>query len=132
MSDESNKKSLVHIDLKCAKDLTANWRARFSLDPGEVPVEQTFKNAFLVSKEDLHDITHIKGYQGMRVYFGSDTINSMSPMRLVLVAVDENGNDIIDYNNPDRPGIFDFSMPCPDTCDRKDSVLMTGRIPPHP
>lgn len=126
-----NKRTLEEMELGLSVQLTKNWRSRFNLDkPEENPeIQQTAKKAFLVRKEDLEAIVKSTDFHGMRIYFGSNTTDHLSPMRLILVPVDENGNDIIDYKNPTHPGIYDFSMPCPDTCDRNHSALLTGSIP---
>lgn len=47
-------------------------------------------------------------------------INDKGEETLVIVAVDANGKDVTYYKDKDgnlQSGVFDFTKPCPDTCD---------------
>ncbi|MBL0913770.1 MAG: hypothetical protein IBJ09_15495 [Bacteroidia bacterium] len=118
-------KTLIKIPLAEAVDLTQNWVEYTQLNKPFEP-HQGAKRAFKVSKEDIIALTNQEGFCGIRVYLGKDTPDAEGDMRLVLVAVNEEGDDIIVEPNP---GVYDFSMPCPSTCDLK-SPLYTGILPP--
>ena len=86
--------------------------------------------AFTIDKQELLDIIdelgvkHQKEIKQVRVYFG---IKDDEKEALVLVAVDEFGNDITSFMKPgettqkvegeEESGTYDFTRPCPDTCD---------------
>jgi hypothetical protein len=86
--------------------------------------------AFTIDKQELLDIIdelglkHQKEIQQVRVYFG---IKDDEKEALVLVGVDEFGNDITSFMKPgettqkvegeEESGTYDFTRPCPDTCD---------------
>jgi hypothetical protein len=58
----------------------------------------------------------------VRFYKG---INDEGKETLVIVAVDSNGKDVTYYKDKDgnlQSGIFDFTKPCPDTCDGDDDL----------
>lgn len=89
------------IPLKTAQKWCENWRTK-QLD--------TVK-AFLIPKEDIielyNEITK-DGGQDVRGYLG---IKEDGEYKLMLVAVDEKGSDMVDL------GIYDLTKPCPNNCD---------------
>ena len=88
--------------------------------------------AFTIDTQELLDIIdelgrkHLKAVAQVRVYFG---IKDTGEEALVLVGVDEHGNDITSFMKPgaaqsaknvegeEESGTYDFTRPCPDTCD---------------
>ena len=85
--------------------------------------------AFTIDTQELIDIItqlgvkHMKEVHQVRVYFGIKDDNKEA---LVLVGVDEYGNDITSFMKPEstakvegeeESGTYDFTRPCPDTCD---------------
>ena len=117
-------KYLVKIPLAEAVDLTQNWVEYTNLNKPLQPHDGA-KRAFKVSKDDIMALLNEKGFCGIRIYIGKDTATASGDMRLVLVAVNEAGDDMIVGENP---GVYDFSMPCPSTCDLT-SPLYTGILP---
>lgn len=104
------------IPLQTAVDWTSNWRRAF---PNSV-------KAFKINIDEVNDMLKEVGTNSIRVYFGIDA----GVEKLVLVAVDASGNDIINptVNGDQISGTYDFCQPCPPTCDQ-NSPLLTGQMP---
>jgi hypothetical protein len=94
-----------------AIDYAASWRTL-----GEDKLGTDFFKGFLIPMEDLTQIIN-KGCCNVRVYIGVD---SDGGKHLLLVGVDEDGVDLINYN--DGYYVYDFTEVCPDKCD-ETSVL---------
>ncbi len=79
--------------------------------------------AYTIDWEDLSDIYETTGVHGMRVYFG---VNE-GEVSLLVVGVNEAGEDMIDYSNRGYgyQKVFDFTRPCPSTCDPKSPLQAT-------
>jgi len=89
------------ITLQTAQEWAKNWRD----DQPDVV------KAFLIPKNDIIDLyNHITqgGGQDVRGYLG---IRDDGEYKLMLVAVDSQGSDLIDL------GIYDMTTPCPKVCD---------------
>ena len=111
--------TVYSIPLSDACRYTRRWR-----DAGN-----TVK-AFTIDKQELIDIfdelgrKHLSEVTEVRVYFG---IKDDGKEALVLVGVDAEGNDITSFYKPgettqrvegeEESGTYDFTRPCPDTCD---------------
>ncbi len=104
------------IPLQTAVNWTTAWR---SANPNTV-------KAFKVNIDEINDMLKETGTNSVRLYFGLD--NGVE--KLALVAVDANGNDIINptWQGQQISGTYDFCDPCPPTCDR-NSPLLTGTNP---
>lgn len=68
--------------------------------------------ASLISQDDLKGLMDEIGENGIRAYNG---IDDNGAYKLIIVAVDANGKDLIDPENGFN--IYDFTLPCPATCD---------------
>lgn len=90
------------ISLQKAQEWAAKWRSN---------PNNTIK-AFLIPNVDITQLLAEKGVQDVRAYVG---IDENDEQKLMLVGVDENGNDLIDEANGKI--IFDFTKPCPSECD---------------
>jgi hypothetical protein len=104
------------IPLQTSVNWTSAWR---SANPNSI-------KAFKIDMQEVNDMLREVGVSSIRAYFGLD--NGIE--KLVLVAVDANGNDIINPTVDGHiiSGTYDFSQPCPPTCD-PSSPLVTGRMP---
>jgi hypothetical protein len=75
--------------------------------------------AFLIPNVDLLELLGEKPSQGdgynVRAYVGIDPTDLVNSPKLMLVAVDAKGTDLIDYANGQY--IYDFTQPCPKVCD---------------
>lgn len=109
--------SLYSIPLDTAIEYTTRWRQTHSL------------KAFTIDVAELYDIIDELGQgnrvKGVRVYFGYKEDGSEA---LVLVGVDDRENDILNIPGEGEdaevnPGTYDFTRPCPSTCDNNDSPL---------
>jgi hypothetical protein len=92
------------ISLATAAEWTANFRAE---NPGAI-------RAYFYGNSILQDILDQENCVGIRFYYAID--NEDVP-QLVLVGVDQYGNDITDGIVADR------GQPCPTYCDSGDSPL---------
>lgn len=106
------------IPLQSAVDWTTNWR---SANANSI-------KAFKMDAQEILDILAEIGSTGtgIRLYFGLE--NGVE--KLVLVGIDNNGNDIINptVKGQQISGTYDFNQPCPPTCD-VNSPLYTGDMP---
>ncbi len=94
-----------------AIDYAASWRTI-----GESKLGTDFFKGFLIPLADISQILS-KGCANIRVYIGNDAENGK---HLLIVGVDEDGKDLIDYNNGYY--VYDFTSVCPHICD-ESSVL---------
>lgn len=93
------------ITLQEGIDWTTNFRNQ---NPGAV-------KAHLIEQAEINEIMAQPNAAGIRAYLGIDNSGNE---KLVLVAVDASGNDIL-------TNVYDHTSPCPPTCD-VNSVLYTG------
>jgi hypothetical protein len=78
--------------------------------------------SFLVDVDELNDIIAISDQvQYVRFYFGYNGAQREHPEKLLLVPVDANGVDMINTIG-DNSQIYDFTMPCPPTCDMDSPI----------
>lgn len=106
------------ISLQQAQDWIARWKEGSLKDLTAITVK-----AFLIPGIDVTEVLAEKGVQDVRAYIGVD--ESQIP-HLLIVGVDENGNDMIDndelVNEQNGWNIYDFTVPCPKTCDFKSPL----------
>lgn len=100
----TNQGSTNTITLQEAQERAARWRAQ--------TIEGANFKGSLISQLDLKGLVSEIGENGIRAYNG---INAEGVYKLMIVAVDVNGNDLIDDKNGDY--IYDFTVPCPEKCD---------------
>lgn len=94
------------ITLEQAQEWATRWKAE-----GATFLAKNQLKAFLIPGIDVTQVISEECVD-VRSYLGLD---SSDEPHLVIVGVDVNGNDMID----DSKGwyIYDFSQPCPNTCD---------------
>ncbi len=114
-----------HYDLTKAQDETRRWRKTQKI------------KAYFVDVEELMDVIREGQMDAMRIYFG---LEEDGTEKMFLVAAERLYNkdgetvevrDLIDNDTFDSDGlvdgdghfVYDFSTPCPNTCDG-DSPLM--------
>ncbi len=93
------------LPLDVAKEESANWRAIANEKFGEGYIK-----AFNIPLVDLTQIL-AEGATSVRAYLAA---SEDGEKKLLLVGVDAQGNDMIDYENGQY--VFDFTTPCPPTC----------------
>lgn len=105
------------ISLETAKKWTQRWRQE----------ESTYNKyhkciAFNIPLVDLQQVLAEKSVASVRAYLGVDD-NDVEKM--IIVGVDANGKDMITFakdstlkGGDDNGGIFDFTEPCPISCDK--------------
>jgi hypothetical protein len=87
------------IPLEAAAALTRRYRNSHAKDT---------ERAVLFPRDVFERLLNLPGARGIRFYYGQDTDGG--PTRLVAVAVDESGNDIVTGE------LDDFGAPCPPFC----------------
>ncbi|MFN0035402.1 MAG: hypothetical protein ACKVUS_10050 [Saprospiraceae bacterium] len=104
------------IPLQTAVNWTTAWRG----------TNTNAIKAFKINIDEVNDMLKEAGTNSIRLYFGLD--NGVE--KLVLVAVNSNGQDIINptVDHQQISGTYDFCQPCPPTCDLA-SPLLTGQMP---
>ena len=114
------------ISLKTAKEWTKRWRTMES----SYNAHQDCR-AFNIPIKDLKEAI-AEGAASVRAYIGVEKIKvegeNVFIEKLMIVGVDANGKDMVSSKDgltlDDESGeIFDFSTPCPTTCDQ-DSPIM--------
>ncbi|MFK8059184.1 MAG: hypothetical protein AB8B78_03740 [Polaribacter sp.] len=111
------------ISLRIAKDWTARWRK----------MESNYNSyndcrAFNIPLKDLQEVIKEKKVASVRGYLGvEEKIIEGEPVyieKLIIVGVDANGKDMIKLSkedsevlDPEDGDIYDFTDPCPATCD---------------
>ena len=105
----------------------------------EIPVEEAKKwilawidchakgsvKGFLIDADELRCIIDEAGAKYMRIYFAINEDLPEDNHKLVMVPVDEEGYDMVARKtNADDDGsnVFDFTMPCPPTCDATSAL----------
>lgn len=84
-----------------------NWQTRTDITGTEI-------KAYLIPPKDVYDIfTKDPNVKDLRGY---NAINNNKEFKFLIVGVDENGNDIVDYNNGSY--IYDMTTPCPSVCSK--------------
>lgn len=122
------------ICLQKAKDWTEAWRAQKGTF-----TDHTDLKAFLIPLADLQEAMAEPTVVNIRAYIGVDKNDNNQP-HLIIVGVDEAGNDIIlpearlanceeeNQRHDLDTGLYDFSQPCPNTCDTS-SPLFSSKNP---
>ena len=90
------------ITLKQAQEWATTWRSN--------PLNTV--KAHLIPNVDIKELLNENNVVDVRAYIGVD---EKGVNKLMLVGVDINGNDLINDTNGDY--IYDFTKPCPSTCD---------------
>lgn len=101
------------ITLETAQTWSAKWKkeATSYLSKNQL-------NAFLVPGIDMTQVMAQEGVVNVRTYLGIDENNQP---HIMIVGVDADGNDMIDDSK--EWYIYDFSEPCPNTCNRKGPFI---------
>lgn len=94
------------IDFETAKKWADRWRENQGTYNAEHPIK-----AFNIPLIDLVQLQQEFGIEEVRAYLGIDD-NWVE--KLILVATDGNGNDLIDPAKGQY--IYDFTTPCPPVC----------------
>lgn len=114
-----------HYDLKQAQIETKRWRETHRI------------KAYFVDVEELMDVIKEAGMDAMRIYFGLEedgteklflvaaerVYNDKGETIKVIDLIDEDSYDSETYSDSDNHFVYDFTNPCPATCD-EDSPLM--------
>ena len=101
------------ITLQTAQDWAKRWKIE-----GATYLSKNQLKAFKIPGADFSQVLSETGVVDARSYLGIDGNNQP---HIMIVGVDVNGNDMID----DTKGwyIYDFSEPCPNTCNKKEPFI---------
>jgi hypothetical protein len=127
------KRTLNHFPLDAAEAAIANYKTilrRMNV------MEQNMIKAYLVSYEDIAHTLGIddqrdveRKFDQMRVYIGAiNGLNEGDPLifKLFLVPVDNDGFDRIPKDLDGKEFVYDFNVPCPNTCDTVSPLYKAG------
>lgn len=92
------------ITLVQAKEWISNWKNKGSITTTDII-------AHLIPAINIENIKIQNGWQDYRAY---NAINDTGEFKLLLVGVDANNNDLVDYDN--GLYVYDFTSPCPSLC----------------
>jgi hypothetical protein len=98
-------------------ELAQAWARRFNANPNIL----LGIKAFTIPGSNIRNVM-APGVVDTRTYFG---INDEGSPVLMMVGVDENGNDMID----DKNGlyVYDFTKPCPPNCNLISPFINSGK-----
>lgn len=112
------------IPLSEAETLTTNWRD--FIGPLTPPGGQYIR-AFYIPITDIVELAQYHRAEAVRAYLCLTVPNDPSTAKVVLVPIDEKGNDITTIYIPSPSGssekpveqstIYDLTQPCPAACD---------------
>ena len=113
---------------------TTIWRDFIALNTN-LPNASIPRGCF-ISLDDIMQLSRDPRYQnisGVRAYFTcaeNDTPQNVTEVSLILVPVDQEGNDILEINVPSDSGVVvsaveDFTKPCPSACDVNSPLYKT-------
>jgi len=110
------------IPMNTAKAWTKAWRSKMT--DGDW-LQANMKKAFLIPMEDFEELKK-QGATNIRAYFGVEentATEGSDELKLVLVGVDANGNDMT--NEDQGESAYDYTSPCPPACGGNNSPLNT-------
>ncbi len=90
-----------------------NWVTAWKAD-GVTYTDSTLLEFFTMSDGDLTAILNESGVDSARFYLGLDTSIIPNEPHLMVVGVDSNGNDMLDYTKGQYA--YDLTKPCPSYC----------------
>lgn len=118
MSNQNSASFPDTIPLTDGITVTTNWRSYISkLDPNP-----NYIHAFNIPMADIVSLSQFANCPSVRAYLAMEVPNDISTLKIILVPVDEKGKDITGIPSADGLGdetstVFDFTSPCPKTCD---------------
>jgi hypothetical protein len=125
------------ISIAEAAEYYANWKSFNSKNSvGGYPMNQIFPNAYTSEIADINAIL-ANNPAKLRIYFGYDSDkptpepgSGTFPMKIMLVGVNAQGQDIINTSGVGPTGIYDHCAPCPVNCDNASPInTYTGTNP---
>jgi hypothetical protein len=107
-------------------DYTTNYRNYISgIDP-----DPNYIKAFNIPMADIVSLADFTKCPSVRAYLGMSTPGDITTLKLVLVPVDSNNQDVLSIPVPDGSGgfvqqssIYDLTTPCPQTCDLQSPLF---------
>lgn len=99
-----NSNTGSNITLTEATAMTSAWATLQSTM--SIPINASNPKSMAYGKNKIQDILDQQGCEGIRIYNGYSDSNRV----MVVVGVDENGNDMTGGN------ILEWGMPCPASC----------------
>ena len=110
------------IPEKQAIEITTNYRNYIAgIDP-----KLNYPRAFLIPMEDITQLAQFQNCPNVRAYLTMDVPGDVSTIKVILVPVNEQNQDVLSISVPGAPDdaavtdqstIYDFSSPCPQACD---------------
>ena len=99
-----------------AIDITTNWRNYISgIDPSP-----DYIKAFNIPMADIQQLAAFYQCPSVRAYLSMAIPGDISSLKIILVPVDANNQDILSVPSPggsDESSIYDLTTPCPQLCD---------------
>jgi hypothetical protein len=105
---------------------TTNYRNYMSgIDPNP-----DYIHAFNIPMQDIQSLADFTKCPSVRAYLGMSDPKDVSKLKLVLVPVDINNDDVLSIQVPDGSGglvdqssIYDLTTPCPQLCDLQSPLF---------
>lgn len=105
------------ITLAEGETVTTNWRNYIST----IDKNPNYIRAFNIPMTDIMELAQFTKCPSVRAYLAMATPGDISTLKVILVPVDADGNDITSVpgaiEGATDSTIFDFTSPCPQTCD---------------
>lgn len=93
------------VSLDDAKTWISNWQNRNDINGMSI-------RAHIIPVQDVNDIFNKD--KGFEQYRGYNAITDQGEFKFLMVGVDSNGNDIVNYE--DGFYVYDMTTPCPSVC----------------
>ncbi len=101
-------------------DVTTNWRTYISV----IDTNPNYIRAFNIPMSDIQNLAEFTKCPSVRAYLAMDNPKDASTLKIILVPVDANNNDVLSIpidaavaGGDTQSSIYDFTNPCPQICD---------------
>jgi hypothetical protein len=101
-------------------DVTTNWRTYIA----NIDSNPNYIRAFNIPMSDIQNLADFTQCPNVRAYLAMDDPKDISTLKIILVPVDANNNDVLSIpisnaavGDDTQSAIYDLTNPCPKICD---------------
>ena len=110
------------IDSSTAVQWAHDWRRDHAAWWANTNNEQPY--GFTLPKADFLAILAEENIDSVRLYLGLKPVGKMQELKLIVVGVDSNGDNLFDYSEGDKS--YDLTAICPPICGNQNSPMNAG------
>jgi hypothetical protein len=99
--------------------VTTNWRTYI----GKIEPDEKYIRAFNIPMSDIQNLADFTNCPNVRAYLAMDDATDISTLKIILVPVDAENNDVLSIpiagavGGDTQSSIYDLTSPCPSICD---------------